>query len=377
MKIGLVIYGSLETVSGGYIYDRFLVNDLRACGHTVEIVSLPWRTYTAHLGENFSHALFHRLRHLNVDVLLQDELCHPSLWRINRRLRGTISYPILALVHHLRASEQHPAALRPLYRRVEQHYLQNVDGFIFNSQTTKLSVAKFVEPLPPHVLAYPGGDRLKISLNDEQIKLRVGLRGPLRILFLGSITRRKQPHLLLQACSMLDSPNVQITLIGSQQPEPRYARYIQALSAKLSETIPVKMIPALDANQLPHYLSEHDLLVVPSTYEGFGIVYLEGMAFGLPAIATTAGAARETIRHGENGYLIEPHDADALAWHIQALLDDRNLLLETSLTARNHYENGPTWAAMSATVNEFLARIRGKSVVVNNSLNKTQANLHR
>ena len=55
------------------------------------------------------------------------------------------------------------------------------------------------------------------------------------------------------------------------------------------------------------YKSAH-VLVVPSSYEGFGIVYLEGMAFGLPAIGTTAGAASEIISDGETGFLIPPDD---------------------------------------------------------------------
>ena len=44
-------------------------------------------------------------------------------------------------------------------------------------------------------------------------------------------------------------------------------------------------------------------MVVPSSYEGYGIVYREGMAFGLPAIGTTSGGASEIITDGENGYL--------------------------------------------------------------------------
>ena len=53
MKIGLIIYGSLDTLSGGYLYDRMLVDYLRAQGDTVEIISLPWRNYAAHLTDNF------------------------------------------------------------------------------------------------------------------------------------------------------------------------------------------------------------------------------------------------------------------------------------------------------------------------------------
>ena len=43
MRIGLVIYGSLDTLSGGYLYDRMLDEHLRRQGDEVEIISLPWR----------------------------------------------------------------------------------------------------------------------------------------------------------------------------------------------------------------------------------------------------------------------------------------------------------------------------------------------
>ena len=79
MKIGLIIYGSLETVSGGYLYDRKLVDYLRAQGDTVEIISQLWSSYGRHLGHNFSSDMLSRLRESQFDMLLQDELNHPYL----------------------------------------------------------------------------------------------------------------------------------------------------------------------------------------------------------------------------------------------------------------------------------------------------------
>ena len=66
MKIGFVIYGSLNTVSGGYLYDRKLVEYLHAQGDTVEIISLPWRNYGAHLMDNFRFRL-----PKDLDILIQ------------------------------------------------------------------------------------------------------------------------------------------------------------------------------------------------------------------------------------------------------------------------------------------------------------------
>ena len=80
MKLGFLIYGSLDTLSGGYLYDRKLVDFLRDRGDSVEIISLPWRNYAAHLSDN----LYFRLP-LKLDLLIQDELNHPSLLCANSK----------------------------------------------------------------------------------------------------------------------------------------------------------------------------------------------------------------------------------------------------------------------------------------------------
>jgi len=123
MKLGLVIYASLETLSGGYLYDRKLVGHLTRCGDSVEVISLPRRSYPRHLGDNLSPVLFRRFQRLRADILLQDELNHPSLFWINRQLRGQIAYPIVSIVHHLRSNELHPAWQNRFYRWVERLYL--------------------------------------------------------------------------------------------------------------------------------------------------------------------------------------------------------------------------------------------------------------
>ena len=74
MRIGLLIYGSLDTLSGGYLYDRKLVEYFRDAGDDVEIISLPWRSYPRHLLDKFSRDLSRRLRAMSADVLIQDDV---------------------------------------------------------------------------------------------------------------------------------------------------------------------------------------------------------------------------------------------------------------------------------------------------------------
>jgi glycosyltransferase involved in cell wall biosynthesis len=373
MKIGLVIYGSLDTLSGGYLYDRKLVEYLRAQGDTVEIISLPWRNYAAHLMDN----LWFRLpgpppiasagraggdrppyrdrakqspNPQKFDILIQDELNHPSLLAANRRPHPC---PIVSLVHHLRCSELRPTWQNAFYRVIEKKYLQSVDGFIFNSQTTKNVVNGIMDRGKPSIVAYPPTDRFGDAM-DESTIIERGKKKELRILFLGNVIERKGLHTLLQALFILHPSSFIFDIVGSLAAEPAHAQKMQDFVRVNGLSSIVHFHGALDREALAEKFRNAHLLVVPSSYEGYGIVYLEGMGFGLPAIGTTAGAAKEIIEHGKTGYLIEPNDPRALASLLSQLAADRNLLTQLSLNARQRYIRQPSWEQTAANIRSFL-----------------------
>ncbi len=345
MKLGLLIYGSLETLSGGYLYDRKLVEYLRMQGDTVEIISLPWRNYAAHLTDNFRIRL-----PPDLDLLIQDELNHPSLLSANHRPHP---YPILSLVHHLRCSEQRPVWQNWFYRLIEKCYLASVDGFIFNSQTTKRAVNEFIESRKPSIVAYPPTDRFGQGMQEAEVIARAHEARPLRILFLGNIIRRKGLHTLLEAVS-LQPYACSLDVVGSLNADPRYASAMQEKTAVHGLRSIVHFYGPLDNEGLVEKLESAHVLVVPSSYEGFGIVYLEGMAFGLPAIGTTTGGASEIIRDGKTGYLIPPGNAAILAERLSSLANDRESLARMSVNALEQYRQQPSWNETAGTIREFL-----------------------
>lgn len=344
MKIGLLIYGSLDTLSGGYLYDRRLVEYLREQGDTVEIISLPWRNYATHLTDNLTFKL-----PPNLDILIQDELNHPSLIFANQ---GKHPYPIISLVHHLRCSEPRPKWQNSFYRLVEKAYLNSVDGFIFNSRTTERLVNGLIKNRKPSVLAYPPTDRFGTPLSEDEIIER-SKNDELKILFLGNVIYRKGLHTLLEAIKGLTS-KVRLDVVGSLTAEPVYAKLIQEIIAKYDLSSCIFLYGSLDKQPLIEKLKQAHMLVVPSSYEGFGIVYLEGMGFGLPAIGTTAGAASEVIDQNQTGYLIAPDDSAALAKHLQSLAEDRDLLTRLSLNARRRYLRQPLWTDTARNIRTFL-----------------------
>ena len=328
MRIGLLVYGPLDTISGGYLYDRQLVSYLEAQGDQVELISIPWRNYTQHLLDNLSRDLYRRLNNLTIDILLQDELNHPSLFDLNRRLKNSVNYRIISIVHHLRSSEHHPGWQQVIYSAVEKRYLKSADGFIYNSHNTRREVEALVGDKKSSVIAYPAGDRFQPDLTLELIESRAQQDSPLKILFLGNVIPRKGLQTLLEALNLIAENNWRLSIIGSLLLDSKYVQlnklYVQ--SHGLEDKI--VFYGLLEDEQLKEVLRTSHILAVPSYHEGFGIAYLEGMGYGLPAIASTAGGASEVVTHGVNGYLVPPDDCAKVSKHIAQLVNDRQLLLK-------------------------------------------------
>ncbi|MFH5796977.1 glycosyltransferase family 4 protein [Haladaptatus sp. CMAA 1911] len=354
MRLGFVVYGSLSERSGGFRYDRKLVEGLRSRGHDVSVVGLPWDRYAKSLCHNLAD-LESRLS--GFDAVLEDHLCHPSLLRANRAL----DVPVVAVVHHLRSSEPRAAWKNACYRGIERQYLRGVDAAVCNSQTTRRSVKRLRNR--PTTVAYPAGDRFEAAVSNsskssnpskpsETRSVGDDTDGPLRLLFLGNLIERKGVHVLLSALATV-SGDWTLTVVGART-DAEYAARLHHLRNRLGLRESVRFTGRLSDEEAADHLARSHVLVGPSLYEGLGLVYLEAMAFGLPAIATTAGGASEIVSDGETGLLCPPDDADTLADAVRTLRDDPNLRRRMGDSARERYENHPSWEETTTTVVRFL-----------------------
>ncbi|MFN8440359.1 MAG: glycosyltransferase family 4 protein [Caldilineaceae bacterium] len=362
MKIGLLIYGSLDTVSGGYLYDRQLVAWLRTCGHQVEILSLPWRSYLRHLTDNLSPELLRRLIEMPIDLLLEDELNHPSLFWLNGKVKREVSYPIISVVHHLRSSEDHPALLMPLYRTIEARYLHSVDGFVYNSHTTERTVQALITHNKPAIVAYPSGSHSS-ALNSiwlhESITTRQHAQ-PFRLIFVGNLSERKGLHTVIAGLATIGKVPWHLDVVGSTEVDKEYSAQIRNQLQQTGMAARVTLHGRVSDERLQQLLAQAHLMAMPS-YEGFGIVYLEAMAYGLPVIASTAGAAHEIVTPGVNGFLVEPEGSKMLADYVTQLAQDRTVWYKMSMAARQRFDRHPTWQQSFAALESWLLEMTQKS----------------
>lgn len=349
MRLALVAYGSLSERSGGFRYDRKLVEHLRERGHEVRVVGLLWENYGRCLLHNGSRRL--RWQLAGFDALLEDQLCHPSLVWTNR----SIDAPILSVVHHLRSSESRAAWRNRVYRAVERRYFRGVDGAICNSETTRRSVLDLCHL--PTTVAYPPGDRFT-----PPSPPRREFEGSLRLVFLGNIVPRKGLHVLLSGLSRVTG-DWRLTVVGASA-DAAYVKRVRALRDELRLGEKVSFAGRLPDEAVAGHLAWSHVLAVPSLYEGFGLVYLEGMAFGLPAIATTAGGASEVVTDGEDGFVLPPDDPDAIAEAVRVLRDDRDALQRMSRAARNRYEGHPGWNDATNAAERLLDEVTGSASTI-------------
>jgi glycosyltransferase involved in cell wall biosynthesis len=296
------------------------------------------------------------LRNGAFDLVLQDELNHPSLAWLNGRLRQVVRYPLISIVHHLRSSETHPWWSLPFYRQVERRYLSSVDGFIYNSLTTCATVTGLLGESKPNMIAHPAADHRQPPTTAETMALietRLQQQGPLHLLFVGNVIERKGLHTLLRALSELPRESWHLHVVGSLITDKGYVARVMQLLDQSALTANVTLYGACTDEQINALYRRCHLYAAPA-FEGFGISYLEAMSFGLPAIASTAGAAYEIVTHGVNGFLVAPDDATALAHYIAELCTDRSRLRTLGQAARQRYDRHPTWQESFAPVAPWL-----------------------
>jgi glycosyltransferase involved in cell wall biosynthesis len=360
MRIAFVVYGSLDEISGGFIYDRALVGALRSLGHEVDVFGLRWHGYFHAVARAF--VVGHPQRRPTAagdgvaiyDAVIQDELVHPSVFRSNRNAdawpRGRA---LLALVHNLR-SRQPGEALAGLKARVERRYLGTVDGLICVCAGTLADARALAGNGRPASVVHPGRDHVTPDVDDDLIDERSRAPGPLRVLYAAAVRREKGLHRLLDALAR--APGLAFTLdVVGRLAWPRYARAIRRQVAGLGFEAQVRFHGERTGAELCALFRRSHVLALPSDREAYSLSCLEALGFGLPVLAPSAGGMGEMIASDREGFLLDPDDGEAWARALRALGEDRALLRAMAGAALARYRAHSTWREAAGAAAAFIA----------------------
>jgi len=289
-----------------------------------------------------------------------DELNHAAALGLipvlRRRMPGV---PIVALIHHLRYDERE-SVWRGLSARFERKFLSQSDAWLCNSKTTLRRVGEFVSERdarerPVHV-ATPGREDRQAAVGDGSPSdgAETRRRG---ICFVGNVIPRKNLHVLLDAVASLPEDLRQLDVYGSLDADRRYAREVTRIVRSRGLQNAVTLHGDSDGRMIAEAYRSRAILAVPSSYEGFGIVYLEAMTRGCIPIAGSDGGARDVITDGENGFLVSPGGITDLAERMVRILRDPAVRTRMSEAASQRAAEFPTWSESMNGAVRFLERL--------------------
>jgi len=352
MRIALVVYGSLDQVSGGYLYDRQVVGFLRRRGVEVDVRGLKAAPYLASVLDNLSPRLRRLLREgrgdgAPYDAVVVDELVHPSVFLAvggRQRAGSGARPPVFTLVHHLKCRENIGPLQRAAARWMERRLLRHSDRLLVNSRTTEASVRQLVPHCAPLWVCQPGCDlqeRARPTIAHEQPG-----GAPATLLTTGNLIPRKGHDLLLEALEGLGDLPWRLRVVG-RFVDRRYVARLRrrAIRSGLAERI--CFTGELSGPELAAEYARADLFVLPSRYEGYGIALAEALRAGLPFVAFTGGAVPEVVGSaagaGTCPGLVPKGDVPALCRALRRLLTDSAFRAAEAVRSRRLGATLPTW----------------------------------
>ncbi|GAC1363469.1 MAG: glycosyltransferase family 4 protein [Actinomycetota bacterium] len=184
--------------------------------------------------------------------------------------------------------------------------------------------------------------------------------GPL-VLYMGRLVPRKGADVLIDAAAQLLAGNPDLTLAvgGVGRDRPRLVR------RALRRAAPGRFLGRVPDDQLASLYGCADVCAAPNRsrwggleQEGFGIVYLEAAACGVPQVAGNNGGVPEAVAHGESGLLVDrPTDAGEVAGAIGRLLNDPALRSRIGEQARLRMVQGFSYTVLAARLGTYLQRV--------------------
>lgn len=271
--------------------------------------------------------------------------CHASVLSANEN--GKVSICELATAHVVQAKK-----ILAEESRLQPDWADSIDNLYFPAKYEKR-----LEEEPQNaqiVIAASGFTKwtlLESGIEEKKIKvLPLGFEAekipfqlpesdisnrPIRILFAGTATQRKGISYLMEAMRSLGKTReIELHIIGG----------IQGSGKALWQNKEwFQYHPAVSQNEMFKFYNQFDALVLPTIFEGFGLVIVEAMAAGLPVITTSHSMGPEIIESGKNGWLIPIRNAEAI---LNSILDLRQMNNDQFLNLRQAARNSAldfTW----------------------------------
>lgn len=345
-RLSFVIPGDLASRTGGYEYDRRIIDGLRRAGWTVDVIALDGsfpRPTDAALAD--AERQFAALE--PGQLVLADGLAFGAMPTVAERHGSRLR--VVALVHHPLAFEsglEDGVAAQLL--RDESVALAAAAHVVVTSARTACALASLGVSEERISVVVPGTDPVEACPQPSC--------PPRRLLCVGSVVPRKGHAVLIDALKRLRDLEWTLACVGSLTRSLATVEKLrqQIDAAGLGER--VTLAGECGEAGLREAYASADLFVLPTLYEGYGMVVAEALARGLPVIASRTGAIEELV--GEDaGVVVPPGDVEALTDALRRVLSDARFAHALGDGAGRRMRELPTWSDASRDMATVLMRV--------------------
>ena len=329
-QIYFAIPGDLSARTGGYGYDRRLLIELDKLGVAVQYIALD-ASYPYPSAKALQHTeqIFAALP--NHAIVLVDGLAFGAMEQCANRHGNRLR--LIALCHHPLALESGLNPAQQLaFRESEQTALQCARAVIVTSANTARTLTEiFSIPQAKVSVAQPGTDRAGFA---------PCVGNPPVLLCVATLTQRKAHDVLIDALALVADLPWLARFAGGEDFDPKWGAQLRQQIANRGLESRISLLGSVD-DLSSEYLNA-DLFVLPSRYEGYGMVFAEALAYGLPIIAARAGAVADVVPESA-GCLVPADDVHALAQSLRTVLSERNFYEQLRAGAQAAAQELSSW----------------------------------